>query len=257
MSTLHCVVWYDIPTVGGLMSMLMETHIAAGFVGIYWRWIGLIEVLRVSLRWTWLVVPVICVNLAVRRFRDDIVDLNCGLTRADGKEVLLVGLTVFTVTLCCYVCASFRATWYPGHEERRAQVRMWLYPINFFLTVGPTVFQGHYYGSEANSSQIFTFVVSLPMSLNGFLNCLAYFWSLRDGLDARLMSTRYRRSATWRGIVCPTGFVIDHEEVDVACVQRMAMTLSEEETLQVEQNKEPDTGSFSGSQESPNESRIG
>jgi len=194
----------------------MELHLAVGFVAVYWRREGLLLFLQRTLFLPWvLVIPVAVVS-----------GVTGSLTLARWFCVCVV-----VVVLGLYICASYRATWYPAPAERSADRMVWLYSVSFLLTVGPLV--------VASVSGLPQDLAEAPASLNGVANVILYTCVLKFSRQSPDTNVNDHRTpsifVTWSGMqALPVGFAIENEEFRVHVDQSRALAQSERDLRSLE-----------------------
>ena len=209
-----------------LVSMFIELQLALGFVAVYWRRKGLLTFLRRTLLLPWVLVVPVVVHYAVAQ----------SLDLAEWLSVVIVML-VFGL----YVCASYRAMWYPAPAEKIADRMVLLYTLAFILTVGPLV--------VAKLADLPQECAETPASLNGFANMIVYSYVMKFSRQSRNVRVNSFHVSScfhnWSGIhALPVGFTIENEERKVQIDQRRALAQSERDLRKLE--TELDTTSSDG-----------
>uniref|UniRef100_A0A7S1ABW4 G-protein coupled receptors family 1 profile domain-containing protein n=1 Tax=Noctiluca scintillans TaxID=2966 RepID=A0A7S1ABW4_NOCSC len=209
-----------------LVSMLLELHMAAGFLAVYWRVTWLMTFLHRTLCVPWMLQLPLVVLLAMPEGKP-------------GGEVSVqhlaeeLCLCVAAVTYLLYVCVACRAMWYPQRACRSAQRMVWIFPLAFLITVAPIV--GTKLAGINGENALPAILSEVVVSLNGTVNVIVYScisrWAPRLG-DETGDASSYSEGRGSRGL--PVGFSMRNERLCVPAVQRTAMALSETETETLE-----------------------
>ena len=151
---------YSMSLLGLMTSVLLEVHIAMGFVAVYWRMPRLLQFLKRTTSFTW----VVSLPMVVLYFVWLAGILSTTVMWEDLYFYVLVAACVSTLAL--YVTAWIRSWFFPLREAQRAHRMVWLYPAAFIITVVPSLV--HDRG-----------IVSTPFgapftALNGLVNVLIY-----------------------------------------------------------------------------------
>ena len=107
-----------------IVSLLMQVHIALGFLALFWRLPRVMRVLQRTPYLTWLV------SLLVGAFLSGFVyrEIHCFASWTEG----VTGCVVSVI----YVMVWLRSWCYPLREEVRAYRMVWLFPLTFVITYG-------------------------------------------------------------------------------------------------------------------------
>lgn len=220
--------------VGQWTSLMLEVHIAAGFLALFWRMPGLMQFLKRTVLLTWVIawLPIsVSLFLWAEGGRDT--------PSAAYYRTVICSITVvaFGTTSALYATAWWRSLWFPLREEQRAHKMVWLYPATFFITMFPTVLV---------SDRGFGYRFCAPFSaLNGLLNVLVYY------SHSRFSCATWRDMAEeqgpplvqWAGVAAlPVGFRIAPHEVTVAVDQRAALEQSEWDIVEIERARAAEQG---------------
>lgn len=236
----------DVPHFGATVSMVYETLIAAGFVGVYWRWRGVFTVLRHTTFMPWVLAVPVTLSLRLQQLYSDPPELFqvCGQSGSRRTvEVGWFGTAIFMVTFALYGLAAFRALWYPSNFHRRPNTMIWLFPLAFLVTFGPCVLPG--------VSRFDSMDCKLTSSLNGLVNCMVYAQNFKmsqprnnavslqraNSINSRVSSSN-QSFERWSTHYPPVGFALSREERPSRTVQREALRTSEMETSELEAQRE-------------------
>lgn len=204
-----------------LVSMLLELHMAAGFLAVYWRVTGLTTFLHRTLCVPWMLQLPLVVLLAMSEDTP---------VQHLAEELCLC---VAAATFLLYVCAACRAMWYPQRACRRAHRMVWIFPLTFLITVAPIV--GTKLAGITGDKALPAILSEVGVSMNGMANVMVYScisrWAPRLG-DETGDASSYSQGRGSVGL--PVGFSMRHERLCVPAVQRTAMALSEAETETLE-----------------------
>lgn len=223
--------WLDVlrgvEMLGMWASLILEVHIAAGFLALFWRLLRLMTFLRRTLLLSWVFAAVLVVA-------DPSTRGGGSHNRTIHNDFLHYGyVAALIVTALLYIVAWFRSCWFPLREERRAYKMVWLYPATFSFTMAPTVVCIAFNLDQRLSD---------PFSaLNGLLNVLLYSCHSRfsSAVWCRMGDQHRTSMALWAGVSSlPVGFSMHSpSEVAVTAVQRSALEESERETANMEKSR--------------------
>lgn len=219
----HTIIWSGM-VLGMWTSLLLEVHIATGFLALYWRVPRLMMFLQrtVSLAWVVALLIVVFLDVAATVRVDIVVD----------EAIIIVA---FVMTAALYVMAWFRSRWFPLRGKQRASSMVWLYPATFFVTMAPALLYAKLNMNKFNTDS----VISAPfIALNGLLNVLVYSCHSRFScVMVRDMAEVQRTAMTqWAGLSSlPVGFSWSGpQQCWVPAVQSAALHRSEREIADIE-----------------------
>jgi len=238
--------WCDAANFSGIASVTFDAFIAAGFVGVYWRWRGLLKLLGRLVMVPWVLSFVVAVRFRFRRGYNHPFEMDhpadfCGADPGNiwRHQIGRTGLIVALVSVALYLFAAVRAMWYPKSLRQRPSIMVWLYPLAAFATFGSCV-------ALPEKLSLRSGVCTLTTSLSGVVNCLVYvgidyFASRRQVSRVSSLKDRVPRVFDeWLGVEgLPVGFSLEHDELPLRHTRsRAARRRSERETAELDASRE-------------------
>lgn len=233
------------------VSIIFGTHLAVGFMCIYWRCTGLLYLLKQRLWMSWLVGIVLGLVIAVNGayYNRNDSQMHCYIASVYQNIEGLFMMTCVSLSVLIYLFAAFRLCFYPGgvrHVGWRSTV---LYPFFFLLTQALLLY--HFITNEGGNLYYAAMVCE---SFNGFLNLVAYLLSSswddkqraeREAVRRNISSSTIRSTSISRLELeermgsgqFPVGFNIMEDSFHVEPLQREALARSESEIRSIEENK--------------------
>ena len=194
-----------------IVSLLMQVHIAVGFLALFWRLSRVMRVLHRTVYLTWLV------SMLLAAFLAELPPLAVSWT---------LGVTGCIVSVL-YVMAWLRSFCYPLRQEVRAYRMVWLFSLTFVITFGPWIL---FAGTRLESFAVASF------ALSGLLNVLVY------RCNSRFLGTEWpdMTGATPMQWLGPSSRPVTFdwrfpEVVTVLAEQRDALQESERQIVQLEE----------------------
>ena len=207
--------------IGLWTSVVMEVHIAAGFLSLVWRAPRLMKFLKRTILFTWVIGTVmVSGEVYLTHFRLD-----------GQRELLCFGYgAALCTTSTLYVMAWFRSWWSPLRQAQRAHRMVHLYLAAFFVTMSPILICLRF--------NLDTDVADAFLALNGVLNVLLYSFqsSFSSAMWLDTGEAHGTVMAQWAGrSSIPVTFSMRVPlEVKVSAVQRAALAESEREIADME-----------------------